>query len=242
MKKLITTSLLALLSFNSFANSAMIFPQRAILNESNKSASFKVINPLDKKTTYSISLVDRVQDNSGSTTLVENYDQSAKDFLRYTPRKKVTLDKNGKKPIRIKLSNFGALKDGEYRSYLNIVTKPNSPLQEGYSVQMRTGIQLPIIIRKGDLNAKLTLSSTPTSDKINVTLHREGNRSIHGDITIKQNNEQIGFAKSTAIYPEAQTAIYSIPVSNFNKSEPYNVEFIESKESGNITVSQLFTN
>lgn len=241
MKKILTTSLLAILSFNTLANSAMIFPQRAILDESNKSASFKVINPQNKQTTYAISLVDREQDNSGSTTLVEDFEMSAKDFLRYTPRRTITLDKNDKKPIRIKLSNFGALEDGEYRSYLNVVTSPSKPSQEGYTVQMRTGIQLPLIIRKGELNATLTLSSEEADNKINVTLHREGNRSIHGDITIKQNNKQIGFAKSTAIYPEAQTATYSVPVEKFNKSEPYTVEFKESEESGDITINQLFT-
>tara|TARA_B100002049_G_scaffold229110_1_gene204309 strand:- start:49849 stop:50124 length:276 start_codon:yes stop_codon:yes gene_type:complete len=67
----------------------MIFPQRAILDESNKSASFKTINPHNKLTTYAISLVDREQNNSSLGTTTINFNSSG-NLVTHTIKLKPT--------------------------------------------------------------------------------------------------------------------------------------------------------
>lgn len=241
LKKTILAAILTLTTTSVLANSAMVFPQRVILDEQNRTGNFKVVNPKNTNTTYEISLVDRSQQPSGRTIVSDDFEMTAKNNIKYSPRKTIKLSKNGKKPIRVKLSKYSELEDGEYRTYLNIITKPNNKKNEGYAVETRTGIQLPIIIRKGNLKAKLEIQNAVFQNgKVDVTLSKKGNRSVYGTITIKQNNKTIGLIKSTAVYPESETATYSVKTENLNPNHTWKVTFSEADESGNIKASKTF--
>jgi hypothetical protein len=233
----------ALITTVTLANSAMVFPQRAILDSQNRTANFKVINPSSRTSQYKIDIIDRIQNNEGRTETVDIYEFSAKQNIVYSPRKTIKLEENEKKPIRIKLKKYADLADGEYRSYLNIVTdNADKSKPEGYAVAVRTGIQLPVIIRKGNLTATASLASAKLdSGKVAVTLHREGTRSIFGDIIIRQNGVIIGESKSVAVYVESNNAMYKVNTKDINPLQPISVTFTEEENSGEIEIEKDFT-
>jgi len=241
--KLLKILLAITISSTVIANSAMIFPQRAILDEKSKTSSFKVINTSDVNVKYQISIIDRVQEDSGKTFVTDNYQFSAKKHLTFSPRKSIKLAKHGKKPIRIKLKNYGALKDGEYRSYLSVITDNDQPDDVvGYKVGVKTGIQLPIIIRKGKLSATAKIKKAEMKDgKINVTLNREGTRSIFGDINITQDEKELGFIKGVAVFVESNTATYTVTAKELDINKEFTITFKESEESGDISITQKIT-
>lgn len=237
------TLLTAIISTTAIANSAMVFPQRAILDSQTRTANFKVVNPSNKVSLYTIDLVDRVQSDSGRTSVSADYDKSAKANLVYTPRKSIKLEKNGKKPIRVKLKKYAEMADGEYRTYLNIVTdNPNKETPDGYAVSVRTGIQLPIIIRKGKLSATADITDVKLKDnKVDVSLMREGTRSIFGNIKITQNGKTLGEAKNVSVFVESNHATYSVDTNGLVKNQPISVTFTEEKSSGAIKLEKAFT-
>lgn len=242
MKALKTITLIALLlSPLALANHAMVFPQRAILYEQKRIANFKVINRSNDKVRYKISILDRIQDSSGRTKVTEDFTNSAKNNIIFSPRRAISLGKNGKKPIRIKLKNYAALADGEYRSYLQIRTD-STESTEGYKVQLKIGTHIPIIIRKGNLQAQASIEEIKQlNGKLYITLGREGNRSIFGNITVINNGKIIGEIKSAAVYPESNTATYSLKLDQQPTGANITVKFTEDESSGNASASKAFT-
>ena len=107
---------------------------------------------------------------------------------------------------------------------------------------LRTGIQLPVIIRKGKLTANASIGKvTYENGEIKIQLKRDGNRSIFGDLEILQNGESLGKAKGVAVFVESPTAIYGIKTNKLNKTQPLEIRFIESENSGDISISKTIT-
>lgn len=244
-KTLLLATLLSTITFNALASSAMIFPQRAFLDSQNRTANFKIVNTKDMKTKYTIEMSQLIQVETGATRPLKEGESipPAHNNIKYTPRKSIVLDKNDKKPIRLKTVKYGELADGEYRSYLKIITAEANPeAVKGYKVEVRTGIQLPIVIRKGNLTATAGIEDIQVRDnRATFKLTRSGTRSIFGDITITQDSKQIGKSNGAAVYTELNSINMSVPLSDHNPLLPITVSFEEDEMSGNETASNTST-
>lgn len=181
----------------------MVMPKRIVFQGLKKSDEISLVNTGKDTAHYDISLIHYRMKDDGSFEEVQSGDSSfafADKFVRFFPRS-VTLPPNEAQTVRIQVIQAGQLTEGEYRSHLYFrATKAPEPLgtkdikndSSNLSIQLTPifGISIPVIIRAGASTAKVTLTkcSFDLQDNkkplLKMTLGREGNMSVYGDITV----------------------------------------------------------
>jgi hypothetical protein len=151
----------------------------------------------------------------------------ATPYLRLFPRR-VILAPNEAQLVKIQLVRTNELTQGEYRSHLYfrqvinkkpLGNKDNAAADstKGLSVKLTPvyGISIPCIIRKGESNATVSISDLEyenTGDSlsyIKMNLHRAGNMSTYGDISVSYvdgNNKtvEVGKIQGVSVYTPGQ--------------------------------------
>lgn len=151
------------------------------------------------------------------------------DMIRYAPRR-FTVKAKSSQQIRLMLRTPGDLPEGEYRSHLWIRPEPkvdkitpdganNTSTKTGVELQMLTGVTMPIIVRKGNLGAKTTItglqaSRSPGFVSVAYALNRVGERSVYGNIdyvcNVGSGSEYIlRTTRGIAVYPEINQRIFN---------------------------------
>jgi hypothetical protein len=159
----------------------------------------------------------------------------ASKYLRYYPRS-VTLAPNEAQTVKVQLTKASDLSQGEYRSHIYFRAIPNAaPLGEstaakdsGISVKLTPvfGITIPVIIRSGESNTKVSLSDInftmigDTLPNVSMTLNRTGNMSAYGDIVVEYVSSngtatEVGIARGVAVYTPNATRRFQF---NLNKN------------------------
>jgi hypothetical protein len=203
----------------------LITPRRVVFEGNKRSFDLNLANTGQDTAVYAISLVQiRMKEDGGfeQTTEPDPGQKFADKYIRFFPRS-VTLGPNEAQTIKVQLLRSNDLVDGEYRShfYFRAVPKPvplgeqdNAPTDTtNISVKLTPifGITIPVIIRIGESNTKVTLSDLSLSfvnDTIPLfkfTFNRSGNMSIYGDIAIDHISSQgkitrVGIANGVAVY------------------------------------------
>ena len=215
----------------------MVFPKRVILHERHRHDSFLLSNTSSGEMHFDIRFLDRVQEPNGITTETDTYVYSASRVLKYSPRKRLYMPADGSKAIRMMVTKFGTLADGEYKSYLSILGKDSV----ANSVAVR--LNLPVIVRKGKLHASADFGQVTLAEHaVLVELKRQGNRSIFGDITIRQEQKVVGQLKKIAVYRESEKITLRVNLKEgVSAKGNINVEFVEDENSGNIVVTKTVT-
>ncbi|MCE9538001.1 MAG: molecular chaperone [Bacteroidetes bacterium] len=199
--------LLVLLIASSIKSTAqgdlLVFPKRIVFDETKKSQSINISNTGRDTARYIISFVQIRMKEDGSFENITQPDPNqyfADPYLRIFPRQ-VILGPNEAQVVKIQLQKTDQMVPGEYRSHLYFRAMPDvKPLGEkeiqrdtsSFSVKLTPvfGITIPIIIRKGETTAKVSLSNISfqkTYDSIPVLkldFNRIGNISVYGDITV----------------------------------------------------------
>jgi hypothetical protein len=202
----------------------LITPRRLVFEGSKKSIDVNLANIGQDTATYSISVVQIRMTENGSfeTITVPDPGQNFADsYIRFFPRS-VSLGPNESQAVKVQITRTNDLPAGEYRShlYFRAVPKP-TPLGEQtknadtttISIQLKPifGITIPVLIRIGESNTKVTLSDlsfqniNDTLPQIKLTFNRTGNMSVFGDITIDHISTQakvtrVGVANGIAVY------------------------------------------
>src|SRR5919109_1710393 len=200
----------------------MIFPTRIVLEDGQKAAQVDLINSGTEPISFRISLERKRMNELGEFQTVRDEgapgELFADQIVRYSPRQ-VTLAPGGGQTVRIALKLPENLPPGEYRSHLAFSRVPAAstlpPAQEGEdkkpgAVQTRlmayVGASIPVIVRHGKLDAKLSIGevvlhpgNAGEAPQVEFVLHREGTRSVYGDISVVAidadgREEQIGAA------------------------------------------------
>ena len=145
----------------------------------------------------------------------------ADSYIRFFPRS-VTLGPNESQAVKVQITRTNNLSAGEYRShmYFRAVPKP-TPLGEQtknadtttISIQLKPifGITIPILIRIGESNTKVSLSDlsfqnvNDTIPQIKFSFNRTGNMSVFGDLVVDHISTQgkitrVGVANGIAVY------------------------------------------
>lgn len=202
----------------------LITPRRIVFDGSNRSIDINLANTGQDTANYAITLIQiRMLEDGGFETITEPDpgQQFADRFIRFFPRS-VTLGPNEAQVIKVQLTRPNELAPGEYRSHFYFRAVPKArPLGEEAALTDSTaisvrltpifGITIPVIVRRGESTAKVTLSDlsfslqNDTLPGISMVFNRSGNMSVFGDITVDHISTQgkitrVGIANGVAVY------------------------------------------
>ena len=222
----------------------LITPRRAVFDGSKRSLDLNLANTGQDTATYAISLIQiRMNENGGFETITEpDPDQRFADrFIRFFPRS-VTLAPNEAQLVKIQLIRSNELVPGEYRSHFYFRSVPKitplgekEPLTDTTTISVRLtpifGITIPVIIRTGESNAKVSLSglllemANDTLPRFTLVFNRSGNMSFYGDLAVDYISPQgkiirVGIANGVAVYTPNTTRRFQ-----FNLNKVQGVDF-----------------
>ena len=202
----------------------LVTPRRVVFEGNKKSLDLNLANIGQDTATYAISMVQIRMNEDGSFETITSPDPGqnfADKNIRFLPRS-VTLPPNEAQVVKVQLLRANDLKPGEYRShfYFRSIPKVVALGEEDSVVDTSSisihlvpvfGITIPVIIRVGPSNMKVTLSdlALKITDDSNPTLslkfNREGNFSVYGDLTVDHISSdgtitRVGIANGIAVY------------------------------------------
>ncbi len=182
----------------------LVSPIRIVFEGKKMNQEIVLVNTGRDTATYNVSFIQNRAKENGSYERIETPDPGqyfASDYVRFFPRK-FTLAPGEPQILRMQFRRTPDLKDGEYRSHLYFRAEPpkielgaeTNPSEEtsGISINLIPiyGVSIPVIIRYGEVNAKITSTEPELEMKndstalLRFTMLREGNCSVYGNINI----------------------------------------------------------
>ncbi len=259
-----TLLVVAQLPFASPANAAgdlLIAPTRVVFD--GRRGTEVILNNIgNEEATYRITLELRRMNDQGRLDDVDPLAANAKEktaleVIRYAPRR-VTLPPNQPQSIRVGLQATDTLPDGEYRAHMLFRAIPKAPAAtdaedagNGLKIQLIPiyGISIPIIVRKGNLEATAAMSNVrmgadnegPT---LEFDLSRKGDKSVFGEIHVTKPGvtEPLSIAKGIAIYPEISGRKVSLPLPPEVAAKMHGevvISYYEAPEAGGGLITQV---
>jgi len=201
----------------------LVTPRRVVFEGGKQSQELTLANTGQDTARYSVSFVQYRMAQNGTFEQIETPDSGqyfADKYLRFFPRS-VTLAPGEAQVVRMQFRRLPDMPKGEFRShvYFRAIPKETAlgelPSTDSTSIGIRLipifGITIPIIIRNGDLSAKVELSNLAldaTSDTIphlQVTFNRSGDKSVYGDLIAewfpdKGDPVEVGIVRGIAVY------------------------------------------
>lgn len=210
----------------------VVNPKRIVFNKEDRILEVMISNRGEKEASYRISMVNKKMLENGQLELTEDSPAEgefwASDVVRYSPRKIVLAPRESQK-IRLMSRLKADAKDGEYRSHLLIQQEPdmsppvnagqaNAPAGSlGIQVKAVFGVSIPVILRKGNLEATNSLSD-PEIIKVGentflqVKVNRTGNKSIMGTLKIFSGDQMVGLLKGVSVYLSTPHRIVQVQI------------------------------
>jgi P pilus assembly chaperone PapD len=212
----------------------MVYPKRVVFEGSVKTSELNLANTGNDTARYNISIMQYRMNEDGSFTEIKVPDEGqnfADKFLRFYPRS-VILGPKESQTIKVQLTKTNLLTPGEYRSHIYFRAIPNAkPLgdeekKDTTSLSIRLipifGITIPVIIKVGDSDAKVTLSDlnftiqNDTIPLLQVKMNRTGNMSVYGELSATYHSTS---GKTTVVGKASGIAVYTpIPARKFQLS------------------------
>lgn len=227
------------------SNSALrMILKRVVLEGGKRAENLTLINSSDEQKTYRLEWRQMVMTPDDGLMHVDKADlpenvKPSSDFIRYSPRR-VTIPPRSTQIVRLALRMPAGVEDGEYRSHLWVRQEVNpeklrrkymeeNPVAEGkfgIGVTMLPGVTLPVIVRKGNLDARLNIEEAFVKIQggeiqTAMNLVRSGNKSTYGDLDFICNPEGEAYALSSRSGIAVYTELDSKKVS-FNLKMPEN--------------------
>ncbi len=225
----------------------LVTPKRVVFEGSKRSEELNLANIGRDTATYIISIIQIRMKEDGTFERITQPD-SAQNFadknLRFFPRS-VTLGPNEAQTVKVQLTKAGDLAPGEYRSHLYFrASPPEKPLgdiepEKDSVLSVRLipvfGISIPVIIRKGETNAQVSISDVKfkvekdTVHSVDITFTRSGNMSVYGDVSVDHiapdgKVTKVGSVKGLAVYTpninrRFHLVLYNAPGVNFHSGK-----------------------
>lgn len=263
MKKSVLISIcMCVASFGSLLaqGNLLITPVRVIFQDAKTREDLNITNIGNDSAVYVISFLHYIMRNDGSFNEVQKVDSnlSADNFLRIYPRR-VTLAPNESQTIRLQYRKPSNLKNGEFRSHIYFRAEKNTaalgmdePNSDSTKMAVRItpifGISIPVIVRNGVLNHKITLSDvkiTTVNDSVSnmgVKINREGGKSAYGNVVVTFHPQEgspyeISRANGVGVYTEIAYRNFNLLLpfrNNQSKKGKLIVRFLSPVEDGNI--------
>lgn len=228
-----------------------ILPTRVVFEGNQRSVDIFLKNRGDNDGEYRVSLRNQRMTNQGKFEVVEKGkgqedELFADKMIRFSPRR-VTISKDvNQEPqtVRLALRKKRDLPEGEYRSHLLFTSIPNvdkaTEQSNGMSFFATVEISIPIIIRHGELEAKVDISDVSIKANakgeniLRFNLNRSGTRSIYGDIVITQGSQRIAYMNGMAVYTPTRFRTIEVPVAltELPSASPITIQFKENPTYG----------
>ncbi|MBE6450401.1 MAG: molecular chaperone [Alphaproteobacteria bacterium] len=234
LKKICLYTLLACLAVSKAYAGFTIFPMAVDFEENSRkrSQTLNIMNSSNELQTYRVNLVQYKQNEQGKFEEVETMENSAKDFLVFSP-KQFTLKPGKTQAIRVARKGLGNMADGESVTHLVVreveMPRVKKATEEGeedtlsVSVKVLQAIGIPVTILKGkDLYAKTEVESAKVKDgKVEVVLNRLGNISSRVKLIVKdEKGEEIGRTDNVRIYLPNTKRTVSVSLKKDVKTKP----------------------
>lgn len=204
------------------ASGFLLAPTRLFFEGSARSQELTIMNQSDKVQTYRLRLEDRRIKETGEYDVITDPTDPivASPMLRLSARQ-IVVQPGSNATVRVLLRKPSGLSTGEYRSHLIVTELPqvqppaavSGPATEiTVSITTIYGISIPILVRSGELSARITsVSATrvstpenPELENVVVKVDATGNRSVFVDVKLiskkQRRREPIAIAKSFALY------------------------------------------
>lgn len=244
----------------------LVAPTRIVLDD-QRGTEVILNNVGSEEATYRVSLELRRMTPDGALAEVSEeeatqLEQAALQMIRYAPRR-VTLPPNQPQAIRIGVRAPAGLADGEYRAHMlfraipkvESITESVNIQNEGLSIALTPiyGVTIPIIIRRGQLQATASLSNgrletLESGEKaLAFDLQRTGTGSVYGEIRVTRQGvaEPLMVARGIAVYPEldGRTVRLNIPddLADELRTAPVTIAFYEAPNAGGGLISKIDT-
>lgn len=246
----------------------MVAPTRLVFEGKNRTAELTLTNNGNETSTYRIQTLNSLMDEFGKRTSIispaDDNESFADKYVRFAPRQ-IRLKPGEQQTVRVMLRLPNNISDGEYRTGLNFqwIPEPGEPdIRKGQvergevavQIQFSYGITVPVIIRKGNLEAsgkivETVINKTEKGRQLLVKIARTGNRSLYGDFSVfhidtdgKEN--LVSTMGGVAIYVPNPHRIFSVdlpedlPFGKGNGKTMLRVEYRERKEVGKKLIAE----
>ena len=216
----------------------LVAPIRVVFEGAKQKEDLNLTNIGQDTAVYLISFIHYKMKEDGSFLQLDNVDSlttRADKYLRIFPRK-VVLPPGESQTIRMQYRKPTDLKDGEYRSHLyfraekdvtalGMNTTQTDTTKMSVSITPVFGISIPVIIRNGNLDYKMSLADvklTTVNDTIsNLTfsINRAGNRSSYGNLLVEfvpatGKSFVAGMANGVGVYTDLSARKFSMYIRN----------------------------
>ena len=211
------------------AGDLLVAPTRIVLDGAR--GTEVILNNVGSETaTYRISLELRRMDSEGRLDEVATGTETDKEkatiaMVSYAPRR-VTLPPNQPQVIRVGARLAPDVADGEYRAHMLFRAVPSAAAvtaapREGLSIALTPiyGVTIPVIVRKGALQAVATISDVRLvrgngETALAFRMTRAGDRSVYGRLRVTRPGlaKPLYEARGIAIYAEVAERTVSLPL------------------------------
>jgi len=215
----------------------LISPHRVIFEGQKRVMDVNLANTGQDSAKYSISFLQYRMTENGDFETITTPDPGqnfADKNIRFFPRS-IMLGPNESQVVKLLLTKSEQLQPGEYISHLYFRALPNQKALGEENVKNDTasisikitpifGITIPVIIRVGTSTTTvnitdLKLGTKDSTKQLFFTIHRTGNMSVIGDISISHiapngRETKIGLSKNIAIYASIPLRRLKIDVEN----------------------------
>lgn len=212
----------------------LVAPTRVVLSPENRSAELVLVNKGEETAAFRLAIENRRMRKDGSLETADTTlpgELFADDKVRFSPRQLV-LEPGARQVVRLLASSPSTLADGEYRSHLRLMSAPVSAgrattsgagdgADNSLSIELIAirSITIPVILRKGALDAQVTLDAAALAEeaenRLVLRLSRKGARSTYGDLrlTIEGEDEPAWLVRGVAIYTPntAREVVLALP-------------------------------
>ena len=233
----VVACLLSITSFNTYAlGQLMVSPTRIVFEGGDRTKQITLINNGSETGRFRISFVRRNMNQNGKIVAVDE-DEPGKysdEMIRFSPRQ-VTLAPGQSQTVRLMLRKKRDTTDGEYRSHMMFNSLPDpatsdvktltSNKNEGLTIELIpvVGITIPVIVRQGHLNAKVSLddfeikqsNTVKAQPVLSLKINRHGNMSTYGDFRVYFTPKGgkpvvVGQVNGVAVYTSTESRILDI--------------------------------
>jgi len=238
----------------------LVAPIRVVFEGAKQKEDLNLTNIGQDTAVYLISFIHYKMKEDGSFLQLDNVDSittRSDKYLRIFPRK-VVLPPGESQTIRMQYRKPADLKDGEYRSHLyfraekevsalGMSTAQSDTTKMSVSITPVFGISIPVIIRNGNLDYKMSLSNAAltivndTVSNLTFSINRSGNRSSYGNLKAEffpavGKSIVVGMANGVGVYTDLSTRKFSMLIRNRAEQRLKNgklvISYSNSREDG----------
>jgi len=216
---------------DSRAGGLTIAPTRLVFEGKSRVATVHLSNRGETEATYRILVRDKRMLETGQIVDIDvptRDEHPASEAVRFSPRR-VVLPPGGTQTVRVMLRNpsSGELGAGEHRTHLVFQSVPPAPepgADEGVVARAILETSIPVIIRRDNPAAALAFSLAALDTVpdpagrpvLNLTLERDGDRSVYGDLSVDwlHDGDRVPLARlnGLGVYHPTPRRIMKIPL------------------------------